>query len=167
MKGGSKTADLWTNGFALSMGYKKATTLANLFFIALAGAFLTGALHFPEPVVHMTVGPAYFPAAVAAALILASVVSTVKVWLGTDDHEVRISAPLKVLFVIGTSLAFAFLWQAAGCFYIVSFSMLALLLYGLNPERRSLKKLLKALALSGMMQIFVYIVFERFMYFRF
>lgn len=149
------------------MRYKAATTCANLLFMALAASGLYLALHFPEPVVRMTVGPVYFPAAISVALICAALASTVKVWLGTDDHEVHISSPLKVLCTVGAAAAFLFLWAKTGYFYPVSFSVIALFIYGLNPEQRRGRKILTAAALSAAMQVFVYVVFERLMYFRF
>jgi putative tricarboxylic transport membrane protein len=149
------------------MGYKKATCLANLFFIVLAAVFIIMACNFPDSVVKLTVGPKYFPMGISILLIIASAVSTITTWRGEDDHRIEIPSLRNVLVVLLSCIVFTLLWKFLGMFYVFSFVFIGFLLYFLNPQPRGGKNLAKAVGMWLCMQLVVYFVFQRLMYFSF
>jgi len=149
------------------MGYKKATCIANGILIALAIAFIVMALNFKEGFVKLVISEKYYPIGVAGLLIVACIISTIKTLAGDDDHKVEIKGWKNILLVLGTCIVFALLWKYVGHFYVIAFVLMSGLMYVLNPEPHSKKKVLKTLLTNLAIVLVIYVGFERLLNFRF
>ena len=151
----------------MRFSYKKATLVANLFFILLSVAFLIMAANFEQAVIRLAVDPSYYPILVCVGIIITATVSIVSTLRNPNDRVVEIPNPKKGLIIIGLFALFVLLWQFIGQFYVVSFVVMGAVLYTMSPQPNSLKKIIKTCVISLCMQIFVYFIFERLMFFRF
>ena len=149
------------------MRFKKATYVANVLFILLAGAFLAMIAMFPDPMVKLTIGPGYYPAAICFLLIGASMISIFKTRKYDEDKDIELPKLHNAALVIGVVVLFLILWELTGMFYAVSFVAIGTLLFFLNPQPDKKARLIKALVISLCLQGFIYGVFERLMYFNF
>ena len=149
------------------MSYKKATYIANGLIIALGIAFIVMAKNFPDAMVQLTIQPSYYPIGISALLILFCVISIVKTATSKQpDKIISFGKTLKVLITIALCILFGILWTLTRSFYIVSFIIVAALMYFLNPQPNSGKKVMKSLAYSLITQLVVYLVFQQLMNFR-
>ena len=149
------------------MGYKKATWIANCILIAVGVAFIVGALNFKEGYVKLVISEKYYPIGVASLLIISCIVSTIKTFLGDDDHKIEITGWMRALMVLGVCIVYALLWEKIGYFYIVTFVLMSGLMYALNPEAHSIKKVIKTLVANLAIILVVYVGFQRLLHFRF
>lgn len=149
------------------MRFKKATYIANALFILMGGAFLVMIAMFPEPIIKLTIGPGYYPALVCFLLMGAAAISIFKTYKYDEDREIPMPKLHNAALIIGVVLLFLVLWQFTKQFYIVCFFAMGILLYVLNPQPKGLPKLVKAALMSLVMQGFIYVVFQRLMYFNF
>ena len=148
------------------MSYKKATYLVNGLIIALGIAFIVLANNFPDAMVQLTIQPSYYPIGISALLILFCVISIVKTALSKEpDKTISFGNTQKVLITIALCILFGVLWSLTRSFYLVSFIIVAALMYFLNPQPHSLKKELKTLLYSLITQLVVYLVFQQLMNF--
>lgn len=149
------------------MRYKKASYIANALFIVLASAFLIMIALFPEPIVKLKIGPGYYPALICILLITACVLSIVSTYRGTEDRAIEMPNIKNALLIIGMVILFLVFWKLTKMFYVVSFLAVGTLLFFLNPQPETSVRLRKALMISLCMQGFIYVVFQRLMYFNF
>ena len=149
------------------MSYKKATYIANGLIIALGIAFIVMAKNFPDAMVQLTIQPSYYPIGISALLILFCVISIVKTATSKQpDKIISFGKTSKVLITIALCILFGILWTLTRSFYLVSFIIVAALMYFLNPQPNSGKKVMKSLAYSLITQLVVYLVFQQLMNFR-
>ena len=149
------------------MRFKKATYIANILFILMAGIFLVMISMFPDSIIKLTVGPGYYPTLVCFLLIGASVASILKTYKYDKDHDIPLPKLHNAILIIGVVTLFLVFWHLTGQFYIVSFFAMGVLLYFLNPQPNGPKKIGKSVLISLSMQGFIYVVFQRLMYFNF
>lgn len=148
------------------MSYKKGTIIADIVIALLAGAFIVMAKAFPAPLVKLQIMPSYYPTGVASLLIIFCVISLIKTFRTQDDRVVPVGNWGRIISVIIICILFAVLWKLTGLFYPVCFVATAALMFILNPQKKSLKKVGKALLYSLITQAVVYLVFTRLMHFR-
>ena len=151
----------------MNFRYKTATYVANTIFILLAACGLFMIYNFETPIVRLTIGPGYYPALLCGALIIASAVSLIKTFKSRDDRVIELPKIKNALLIIVVFTAFLAFWKVTGQFYVVSFISMGILLYFLNPQPNGVGKVVKAVAISLCIQVFVYFVFQKLMYFRF
>ena len=150
------------------MKYKTATYIANTIIISISVFLLFVISNFSRPVIRLPgVGPGYYPALLCIGLILTSIASLIKTYKSGGDRLVVFPKIGNSLVITAVLVAFLVLWNTTGQFYIVSFLSMAILLYFLNPQPNNAAKVVKAVLLSLSMQVFIYVVFQRLMYFRF
>ena len=149
------------------MNYKKATYIVNTILILVAAYGLFMIRNFSSPVVRAIVGPGYYPTLLCVALIVTLIISLVKTFRSKDNRIVELPKIKNALLVIVVFVAFLVFWRTTRQFYIVSFISMGVLLHFLNPQSNSVGKVIKSVFISLAMQVFVYFIFEKLMYFRF
>ena len=152
---------------SLNFSYKTATYIVNTILILVAACGLFMIYNFPPPVLRLAIGPGYYPALLFAALIITSVISSIKTFRSSNDQMLVFPKIKNTMFVIVTFVAFWFFWEKTRQFYIVSFIAIGILLYFLNPQPSNVGRVVKAVVISLCIQVFVYVVFQRLMHFRF
>jgi len=151
----------------MNLNYKIATYIVNTILILVAASGLYMIYNFEPPVIRLTIGPGYYPALLCVALIIMSTISLIKTFKSHDNRVIELPKMKTPLLVMVVFVAFLVFWKITKQFYIVSFVSIGILLYFLNPQPNSIGKLAKAVIISLCIQVFVYLVFQRLMYFRF
>jgi hypothetical protein len=141
------------------MSYKKATYISLILFALMGAWFFYTAQSFPQAAKGQ-IGPDYFPEVIGGLLVIFCIISFITTTKKPDKH-IAVLNKHYVFLTIGLSVLFVGLWQTIGAFYILSFIVVAIMLYFFNQAKHSFKKLLFTLAVSLGMNLFVYLVFER------
>jgi len=148
------------------MSYKKGVYAINIALILVAVAFIVMAVNFPQAYVKLSIQPSYYPIGVAGLLILFCLISIYDTYRQKEDHVVDFGNLKRVLPVIGICVLYAVAWKLTKQFYLVSFVATTALMYILNPQPNSLKKLIRSAVYSLTIQVVVYIVFTKMMNFK-
>ena len=104
-------------------------------------------------------GPRFYPIALASLIIIFSVLSIVEVWRKPDQHII-IKNVQRPVILLGIIIAWAYLWEATGRFYVVSSGSIAVIMYCLSPASRSIKKVLVTLAMAVIIMAVIYLIFS-------
>ena len=152
---------------SIYFSYKTATYVVNAILILAAAYGLFMIYNFQPPVIRLRIGPGYYPALLCVALVITSAISLIKTFKSRDDRVIELPKIVNSLLVIVVFAVFLVSWKITRQFYAVSFILMTILLYFLNPQQNSIGKVVKAVLISLCIQAFVYLVFQRLMYFRF
>ncbi len=148
------------------MSYKKASIIVLSILIALgiAGCWLSIQIADSQSGIsgssnNFFGGPRFYPLLICALVVIFSIWALILVCRQKDDRIIEIHHKKNLLFVIAVVIIWAVLWQKVGQFYAVSFVAMAALLFFLNPEEQSAKKLLKSGGIALLVVSFVYAIF--------
>lgn len=145
------------------MSYKSATYLSLLIIASFGGLFLYTSLTFSRGVGGGPVGPSFFPIIASSLLIgmcVLSAFSTMKKHKEKKE-EINILNFRYIIFTVITLSLFIFLWESFGYFYLFAFVFLFGLFFVYNKNEILKKRLIFAIGLSIIMNLFVYFVFEQ------
>ena len=151
------------------MSYKKASifVLIAMIFFGILGCY--GSLTIEDSVVGSFAGkgsgsfwsgPKFYPFLLCILIVLFSVwelIATLK-----DEEEKAVTWPnvSKSLSIIVIISIWIFVWQHFHIFYPISVIASAAMLYILNPQPKSVKKVLKSLAVAAVTVLIVYLIFS-------
>ena len=148
------------------MNFKKGSIIADVIIALLAGAFIVIAKNFSTPLVKLQIMPSYYPIGIATLLLIFCAISIFKTAKLKDDKVIHVGNWKQIIFVIVICVLFVLFWKLTRLFYPVCFVATAALMYILNPQANSIKKLMKALLYSLATQAVVYLVFTKAMHFH-
>ncbi|MCM3761123.1 tripartite tricarboxylate transporter TctB family protein [Alkalihalobacillus oceani] len=145
------------------MSYRLATYLSLLFLAGLGVLFMYTSLQFNDRASGQIIGPAFFPQLVSGLLIFMCIISAFTTWRKekTSDDTLNIPQLKYILFTIVALVIFVALWDAFGLFYLFALLFLSSLLYVYNRKDSTKKRILKAVGLSIVIGLFIYLVFEK------
>jgi len=147
------------------VSYKKSTYIALIIIIALGIILYLETLDFPQ-MRGRTIGPADFPQAILILLFIFSILSLIATYR-KKDFEVSFNRKALVFLTIGLLLAYVIGLLMTRLFYPLSFMFLAILFYIYSVDEFSINKILKSLIPSGVLILFVYVVFDVLLRIRF
>jgi hypothetical protein len=129
--------------------------------VVIAVAFFVSSMSLPESPNSKTIGPSFFPRVVSVFLVISSIISFITTYRKEENKRVELgNIKLIVCTIVITSL-FIFAWQLFGLFYLWLFILMAVLVYIYNQEKHGAKKVLKSCAISLVLDLFVFIVFQQ------
>jgi len=129
------------------MSSKKASIATYLVFIVLGIAFFIMARNFPPTSGLYVSGPSFYPELLSAVMVLAGVVG-IAVTLKAKDTTIELANLHRVFYTFGIIVIWVILWQYTGKFYLISFVGSGVMLWLLNGEPASKKKLGKTLLIN-------------------
>jgi len=148
------------------VSYKLASSISLLFFFGVGLAFFLSARQMPTGFGH-DVGPGFLPTALSLIMMSASVVGLISTLRKPDDRRLEFPAPGMLAFTAGLAVVFVAAWYVTEHFYPVTFLTLAALLYVLNPQSATWRKLASTLIVAGALVGIIYVLFGRVLGIRF
>jgi uncharacterized membrane protein len=150
----------------MRISYKLATYAILLFFVIIAIIFYFKASNLPVLVKGATIGPEYFPKLNSILLLILCILSFFTT-IRKKERYIKIEKPNLAVFTLILLSLFVAAWQLLGLFYISSFLLLLTLFMMFNPTKNSLKKVGNMMAISLLVVLFIYLIFEKLLHVRF
>lgn len=105
-------------------------------------------------------GPQFYPMLLCGLFFVLAVISIIHTLRAKEVKYIDIPFPKNYVFILAVVILWTVLWQILDAFYPVSFLGVGAMLYVLNPDKSSWKKLFKTLCIDLIIVIFVYVVFS-------
>lgn len=147
------------------MSYNKATLVVMALLLVLAVAYGWEATSFHDMRNRNSVGPSYFPVALAVILALLCIVSAVQSLVRADTRVELPNMPLIAATVALTG-AFLIVWAMLGAFYLGGFVLMLSLIFLYDPVFTP-RAILRNLAVAISVILFTYLLFGLLIQIRF
>ena len=141
---------------------KKLSVIALTLLIVVSGAMI----YYAKNIVilegmemHFVSGPKFYPIVLSVLMIIFCAFSILNTLKGPEKTlEFRnIQKPIIVLVI---TFLWIFMWNYVGYFYLCSFVAMGLLMFYLNPEKFSFRKIYKSLVFDAIIVTSIYIIFS-------
>ena len=145
----------------LRISYKKASVVTMLLMMALGGAGIYFATQFRvTPGAGFFSGPKFYPMMLCAAMIVIAAVELVKAIAKPNDRVIEIPNFKNYLLILGGIIAWVLLWLYVLGFFLSGLICSFVLLFFLNPEPFSWKKLLNTAIIDAAIMGVFYLLFD-------
>ena len=105
-------------------------------------------------------GTQFYPTLLCSLIILFSAIALVGAIRMPDNRYIELPNMKYYVIILAITVAWVALWQTIGMFYIVSYVMVGLVLYILNPAEYSLKKVRNTLIIDAILVGCGYLIFD-------
>ena len=147
------------------MSYKTSTYIVLSLLFVLAIAYGWQGLSFQDMRNRNSVGPGYFPIALAVALAVLCIAGAVRNQMQENRH-VEIPNLGLILATLAITAAFLVGWAMLGLFYAFAFAFV-FVLFVLYERDRSAKRVAIRFALAAGVTLFIYLLFGQLIQVRF
>lgn len=144
------------------MNFRKASLIA-LTVTLLAGImFFVLSFTLPMSSPGVVIGPGYYPRSLSLLLIVSSLIGLYTNFRRTANKSliVDIPKPVYFFFVLVLALTVAAVWHITHRFYPIAVLATFLLLWFLNPEPSTLRKVVKTLLVGSVILGIIYLLFS-------
>lgn len=139
------------------LSYKISSYVSFLFFGIIGIWFYTSSLALSQGTEGM--GPGYVPKALSILIIITCIIGLFITYQKSDEH-VELPNIKYMVFMLTSTIIFAFVWMKTGVFYISSFVLVFSLLYTFNQKKHTFKKVLNSFVISLLIIFLIYIIFD-------
>lgn len=108
-------------------------------------------------------GPAFFPQLIISLMIIFCIISAITTLFNkkTENKEIKIPNFSRIFFTIVCLVIFTLIWDLLGFSYILSFLFLFGLLFVYNQKDLIKQKIIMATVVSGILNLFIFLVFDQ------
>ena len=148
-------------GMTIYMNYRTGSLITLGILLLLGVMFFVMSFDLPMTEPGMVIGSGYYPRVLSLLLICGSAAGLVTTFRDKKGKEVKVSIdrPLNFVLILALLTLVAFVWQRTREFYPITSLVVFILLFILNPEKISLKKVGKTLLLAAGLMGVIYATF--------